>query len=752
MHVYCAALRASGRGHLIDRYDLLYRDYAGLRQLSEYAKKKGQTADIDWRYLVDLHRLQDYMEPKGVEDFRDDIQDWVQRQPLHQWDGDELKWLQKFREHFIKVIDSGVTPDPSQLFDVDTFVTNGDIWCTSGSGFEPENIKLEVYDIDRQEMVKAKKTKWSVRWKASKYDIKRLLWKRRKQVCKAVPKSEPAKVRAVISSDLALYLKMSFLSQWFDKYFKGDKRSTLWMSKKDAFAMWQGMSYDGTWRMPIDQSEFDKNVNIKQIDIMMEELQNLLKRRGAPAEFIEVMGLVRYALQGGYVIVGDAKIAIMNGILSGWRWTAFLDTLVNLTEMSMSQDWIEEKGYKSGLISVNAQGDDDLTKFKSRADAIATWMAYTSFGLDVNPGKFFLDRRRDEYLRRVYENGKLTGYPARSVTSICFRNPVNERESPGSERVRQTLKKWKLFSERMDTEFAHSFFERSWRRDCLQGTNGMTNKILTNWLYQSPLQGGIGYDNKGEFFSTVPGPSILEVDRFIITTPGFLEWVKFAEQYGVASRECEKFAASTLDINTVSRFPSWVRYIYTYDDLGELHLPYGLKTGQSGTICIGKKSKTYARNNRLRWFKSLSFAKHATQYKSWEMVEVPVPADLKYTKLYKDIRPIRFNLRPGITKTLANLSNQPDLVYYDYNPELLKHKPKRWQMDFLNGRLKTKIPELSGWGTDIVGAIADRYLGDAINRFLRVSRPSYDLWESFLASINKLVINDLATLEVRVIE
>lgn len=750
--LYREALQRGGYGGLIDRYNLDYlaTDDKLLKELSDYMKKKGGDVEVNWRYLVDLHRLHDYLPYADEEDFVDDIVDWVQRKPLHTWNGDEELWYSKFEESVRRVLfKSGKMP--VRVMSVDDFFNNGDVWCTSGSGFEPESEKLSVLDKVLNKQYDVKKNKWSVRWKLSNYKLKRLLFKRRKQMCKAVQKSEPAKVRAVISSDLALYLKMTYVSQYLDQILSGRDDSTLFMSSEQRFQLWQKMAYDGTWRMPLDQSEFDKNVTLRQIMIILSNLRQLLSSFDVPDVVLEIMDLIIYALDGGVVIVGGRKIDITNGVLSGWRWTAFIDTIVNLAEVDLAKRWVEENSLIQVRIKeLNAQGDDDWFKFDTKKEALAMWLAYESFGLYVNPGKFFLDTRRDEYLRRVMDRGIITGYPARSVTGICFRNPVSEKETIGADRIRQSLKKWKLFAERLDMPFSGSWWYRQWVRDSVQGTKGATKKLVEGWFLQPAALGGIGYDGGSDGNYPVPSSTILEHNPVEIIGEGYDEWVAFANKYGVDARACNRFACNTIDLQNNS-LAKWVKYIYTDLKL-DVAVPFGLESNVPGTIAVGANVRAYAYQKKIKWFKSLDLARRSTHYSifEWEHNNKYV-REINWHILPKK-KKFSLDLVDGVSLTLAQLSNDYELVWNNYDPQLFQHKPKSWTNDLLSGRLKGFISPRPGWGDDVIGHINKQLVNGAVDRFLSINRPSLELWDSILASIDAAVPDYLATLSIRVVE
>lgn len=754
--VYRDALIKTGNEDLIEKWNLdnVAFNADQSKDLSAFMKKKGNTCEERWRYLVDMQRLGDYLPYKPIEEFKDTIVEWVYHKKIHTWLGDEEKWYQKFEESCRKVIfRDGVSP--RRFISVDDFIKNGDIWCTSGSGFEPEVGKMKVYDVSKQDEIEVKKNKWSVRWQMSNSEAKHLMMRKRYQMCKAVQKAEPGKVRAVISSDVSLYLKMTYISLFLDQIFKNRRDTTLYMNGEERDRLWQKMAKDGTWRMPLDQSAFDQNATQRQVLIIVKVLKDLLKhfvhKKDVLDELLEIMDKIEFALSGGYVIVGDHKIEVRNGVLSGWRWTAMLDTIINLVELDMAQDLVKEvTGEKISLVDYNAQGDDDWLKIEYYRHCVMLWLAYESFNLEVNPGKFFVSRDRDEYLRRVYDKDIVTGYPARSVTSIVFRNPISPQEAVGSARVREGLGKWKLFSERLDHNFLDSWFQKRWMEDAINSVHGMTKDIIENWLMQDCVQGGLGFDRGVLSGSLIPTSAEKIQDMIIVNSPGANEWREFAETYGVHKVVASRFIVSTLDVPDKISIPKWVKYIYTAENINS-EIPHGLEKNISGSVAVGEDVRLYAWAKKLRWFPSMSRLKHTRYYTDWDF---SVPIRYIFKEVGNFNTDVRFPLehKEGISRTLAQLSEEPSLVWKDDMAEKLKHKPKSWVSDFYKGKLKAAVPYISGYGSDIVGGIAQRLLNNAINIFLLKSHPSMEVWYNLQRNIVEQTYRRVTALSVRVVE
>jgi len=334
-----------------------------------------------------------------------------------------------------------------------------------------------------------------------------------------------------------------------------------------------------------------------------------------------------------------------------------------------------------------------------------------------------------------------------------FRNPVNESEPVGASRVRSTFGKWKLFAERFDKNLSSGWFRRKMIQDCVQGTHNLTKQLVNDYVDLGAMYGGIGLDHLG--YKEVPllSQSIMEVDNLEILGPGLIEWKSFASMYGVHGRDADRFAISTLDLSGRQGWPSWVKYIYTHEVLttGKEH---GLKTGVSGTICIGRQALNYARRKNLPWYPTVNAATHMTQF-----VEEDAGMAFWYNKPFEKIhlpsgkvRPTRVETVDGISMTLAQLSDDYMKVWKDWNPDRWSHLPKRWLKDFLQGRLKTKVGPLSGWGMDVVGYYSKFYLNIATVIFLSTNHPTMHFWDSLLASIEVAVRTELAGKKTRIIE
>jgi hypothetical protein len=226
-------------------------------------------------------------------------------------------------------------------------------------------------------------------------------------------------------------------------------------------------------------------------DILEEFVVRTCTRDDVVEDLLLVISTLKRSLTeiSAFLEVEHHLILIEKGILSGWRWTAFLDTLMNWAEMYCARQMVTGTGALDPVISLVAQGDDDQVTLRNMNSAAALWAAYDIMNFDVNPTKFFISRTRDEYLRQVIERFVVSGYPARGITSILWRNPASSDPPEGLLRADETLKAWNtLLGRGLDYDKCVTQLVRD-----IGAGNGLT-KAETLILLSTPKTfGGLGF-------------------------------------------------------------------------------------------------------------------------------------------------------------------------------------------------------------------------------------------------------------------
>lgn len=418
---------------------------AQLMALSKMAKKYNDLLFPEWKLFVDLHLLRDYTPAKNISEFTADIEDWVMGEAPHSLGGDPKLFLDLLRQGVDKFL--ALAPAPGrevQPLTVREWLSDPARWARSGSSDGP---RLRVL-VDGK-VRKARKSKWASALAMSIDDLERLFYTVVPQTNKAIQKRELGKVRAVLTGDLANYLRMSYISYWLEHELALHPCTTLFYSARTQLALWSFMESacadESSVKMPLDEDEYDHNVNREMLEVANDGIEAFIARRcnnGMRRDLLMTLDMLRRSLSAGTVQVGSSYLPVQKGILSGWRWTALYDTILNGGKVEAFRGYLAEKAGGDPVLRYCSQGDDVMCHLRNYTGALALWATYQEAGFKVNAGKFFISVRFDEYLRQVGQAGLVAGYPSRSIPALVFRNPVTRELVRGEERIRESVSSW----------------------------------------------------------------------------------------------------------------------------------------------------------------------------------------------------------------------------------------------------------------------------------------------------------------------
>jgi hypothetical protein len=531
-----------------------------LKGLSGVAKKHGKLLFPHWKYLVNLETLGGYLPQRQVSDFFEELKEWATGDVEHfsidsggSWSEDSF--LADLEEGMWRFLSDGPSwaDANDQAPTIREFADSPGLWASSGS----TGVKEPVFYTSGGKRYKAKKTKWrtALVWDPS-HVVDILKGKVHPQsVNKAIQKRESGKVRAVVNSDDYTYLRMAYVSAWLERALRKHPRSTLFFTKQQTLGMWNRMSEAVGRRrsvfIPLDQSHFDWQQNarmIRRFFVVLRKIIGVYASLRLKADLLDVVGQVERALLDldPVLIVGDGKdrrtLRVTKGIMSGWRWTALMDTVFNAGELFAATSLIEKLGGKVRLLDWVAQGDDDQIEVADWGSAAALAEAYALMGFEVNPSKYFVANDRDEFLRQVAEDGLVAGYPARGVLSLLWRNPVSRDPPAGIGRMGETVRGWNVVLGRgcnKDAVMAHMV------RDLIGGSGRSRNEVL-RVLGTPASRGGLG---------VIEGPS-----GGLAFSDGQVVFNARVETSGVRGLrvEKEKLAEAGVDFLTDNDYQEWL--------------------------------------------------------------------------------------------------------------------------------------------------------------------------------------------------
>ncbi len=361
---------------------------------------------------------------------------------------------------------------------------------------------------------------------------------------KMVVKRETKKARLIASASLEVYLMMDYISTTaLDQIFSGAELSTLFMSSQQLVEFWARTARfeDGAIRMPLDQSAFDQNQTKRMIQVTLEYMRTVYIDHTVPkagSESITVWDNIIRAVGEGSIYVNNRVTPYLNGVLSGWRWTALLDTIINAATLEAAA-YVEDVE----LQYYNSQGDDLQTRWSDYLSACRVWSTIQRWGFIVNPNKFFISPNRDEYLRKVVTPLVVDGYPARAVNALVYRNPVNMAPPPGRSRLAEMLSQWLLLVNRLGLSLSE--LQYIWEGD-LSSANRMEPEDVVYWVHTPKSYGGGGiqpYIPKDKWRETST-----EVITYTYSSVAVTEqWAyMLAQEPGVRRSSVQQWAGGTL--------------------------------------------------------------------------------------------------------------------------------------------------------------------------------------------------------------
>jgi hypothetical protein len=314
---------------------------------------------------------------------------------------------------------------------------------------------------------------------------------------RAIVKREPGKARAVLVTDMSMYLKMAWISDSLEPQLKKTSvGNSLFLDGRGFISMADSIGVDAAnprlWKLPVDQSKFDHHISLSMIGDVLDVISSLYTDE--PTQ--KILESIRTALvrSPGCVVVGDERIPITHGILSGWRWTALLDTWINFGQIVGSMRWLREAGVirHVTLSGLYVQGDDARLVFDSPGKGIALCEVLQKCGFEVNPSKTWLSPKRDEYLRLVGEDGLVQGYLNRNITAVLWRNPIKSLPLDPIQTITSVAMRYEGLLKRGASQRAiRSLAAGEVRR--LASKRQLNPEYIIEWLAAPTGLGGLGF-------------------------------------------------------------------------------------------------------------------------------------------------------------------------------------------------------------------------------------------------------------------
>lgn len=365
-----------------------------LKKASSFSFEQYYGSSPAYIFLMHLHALGGKC-PYSKEEVISDLRDWVSpKQSLCPDKGFEEEYFQHLRASW------KYNTDASDFMDFEDYCNDIIRWGTSGGG-PKSSLEGETY-----------RTKWA--WGLSRVMDKNGCFRdgvsiyreamKEKQHCDVALKEETTKTRAVITTPMASYLRQSYLV-----YRAGDPDINSPITNSDFINNFESQTF--SWYGCIDGDKFDHSIPMDIIIRILRLLGSFDDRSYLVAE-MEIEHIRNLVIKWG-----DTTIKYEGGLLSGWRLTSLIGTIIS--------DFVGRYVVRSyGLAAQVAALGDDLILYSNTTSITREELveSYNQFGLKANLRKT-TSGCRGEFLRKSYTPWGILGYPALGLRTVIYADP-----------------------------------------------------------------------------------------------------------------------------------------------------------------------------------------------------------------------------------------------------------------------------------------------------------------------------------------
>uniref|UniRef100_A0A2V0R9H3 Uncharacterized protein n=1 Tax=viral metagenome TaxID=1070528 RepID=A0A2V0R9H3_9ZZZZ len=355
-----------------------------------------------WRYLVDLDMLFGSSTQGATrEEAKEELRDWVNR---------ETKWS---GEKFESMIATGFPIVEGKLRAAASAYTKERRGAAEFAQRPSEWVSPGASTVDGLVGVRSNKISTWMKYAArirSYLETGEQRWSDRANLWRNLEKRERKKVRQTVKASFTSFVDQSFCLQGVEDIVGAGLRTSL---GSDPEKLWEGLQKDVNkhYPVPIDIPAFDHRppawLVLKCVRLLLE-----LCSDGSP-EMEASARRVLHQIQTGKLTDGVDTWDWEGGVMSGWRVTTVLDTVINAclaygTRTPQAAD-------------PATTGDDALFFVRTKGQARELVSEYME-AVGVNERKFFCDGVRGEFLRYLLVKGARgrAGYPARAFSGYVF--------------------------------------------------------------------------------------------------------------------------------------------------------------------------------------------------------------------------------------------------------------------------------------------------------------------------------------------
>lgn len=273
-------------------------------------------------------------------------------------------------------------------------------------------------------------------------------------IIRRVIKNDPAKVRLAFSVDSVTYILFSYLFRYAllgKKPFNTtiNNSNSGWL---DLYTDWSDLAFVGEkYLVPMDFDSFDHQPTKEEILLCIGSVANSIRKLDIPEDWEYWYERLYQMLDESIFIDPSGNLPWMNGLVSGMRFTSEFGSMLN---------WVWNKSiatlYKTRLEYICVQGDDCFLVFPNWISAHRHITALSREGFAINANKFFISRKRSDFLRKEVKGDTIRSPFCRSVVAICEKKPWLPFSSDYVIRSKEMIAAWNTFMLRLVGASSHS--------------------------------------------------------------------------------------------------------------------------------------------------------------------------------------------------------------------------------------------------------------------------------------------------------
>lgn len=426
--------------------DFLHR----AKKLTTFAKSARERLMARWQLLCHIESFAGYI-------LSVDLKSESKINEATEWCTGVVNQLDEFSDFEIIAAQNELLKDLSfkksilddEVISFDDFISRPDLWVSDGSSSQVSSeVRHELKSVDKN----WKKNKTAYALSKTPSEIKAQLFAKGSPIIiKIAGKVEkPKKGRIFAVGPEELLIPMSYMDFYLRKVYSNfTPFSPLVMTTEEFHVWWVDLlrncnlakAKQRSWKFPYDAPSFDQKVGSDEMRwffLFVKRCLNFLFNERLSHDLNMVCDLVIDRMEDWYLSLPNGElIRWEHGMPSGIKFTAFGDTIINITRMVLIKNKINSFVSTSLKWQIIGQGDDILIQSSWLSDLFIAYFVVLHLGFGAHKEKNWISNNSIEFLKKVVVKGQRSGYLMRAIPSYFLRDPLRKPLVPGFSRFQE---------------------------------------------------------------------------------------------------------------------------------------------------------------------------------------------------------------------------------------------------------------------------------------------------------------------------